>query len=219
MEIIWQSYGNHQIPRLNFNQQMQLQMHQALEQTRWPLRRAKPVGFWTKNNGVFLGVFLLGFLKSSWCFSLISYTKIRETCSFLQDLLNFTLKSLQPLLWGFNHCNPMFLRAWCWWSCLLRPVGCTKKTGVAIFTGKKPLIQTCLIQTWGLEPNKAGRVDGNFWRDPADWSLQNPSFVSLLMGDFLVDTFIEHKWHDLYKKTLSPWLPTVDVWNPAPVDK
>ena len=28
--------------------------------------------------------------------------------------------------------------------------------------------------------------------------------VSLLMGDFLVDTFIEHNWHDLYKKTLSP---------------
>ena len=64
MEIIWQSYGNHHIPRLNFNQQMQLQMHQALEQTRFQ-PPGEAGGFLNEKHGFFLLVISPGFLKSS----------------------------------------------------------------------------------------------------------------------------------------------------------
>lgn len=60
---------------------------------------------------------------------------------------------------GFNHCNPMFLRAWCWWLCLLRPVGRTKKRGCSC---PRNVAALPCPKRWGLEQNKAGRVAGCF---------------------------------------------------------
>lgn len=178
MEIIWQSYGNHQIPRLNFNQQMQLQMHQALEQTRWPLRRVKPVGFWTKNNGFFLGVFLLGFLKSSWCFSLISYTKIREI-----RVLFFNICWISPWSHFSPCCEASTIAILCSWGhgvggracCVLRAA---LKNGWSHFHRQKatyPNLPYPNIEAWNR--TRLGELMAIFGC-PADWSLQNPRSVT-----------------------------------------
>ena len=121
-------------------------------------------GFLNEKQWVFSWGFSPGFSQEFMMFLFdFLYKNPWNPCSFLQHLLNFTLKSLQPLLWGFNHCNPMFLRAWCWWSCLLRPAGCTKKRVKPFSPAKSHLSKLALSKHWGLEQNKAGRVDGHFW--------------------------------------------------------